>query len=91
MKRVLIKIFGRVQGVLFRANTAAKAGEMGLTGWVKNTGDGTVEIIAEGEEEPLKKLIEWCYNGVKFANVDKVEVKWEEGTREFQDFFIKYN
>lgn len=91
MKRAVIKIFGRVQGVLFRANAAAKAGELGLTGWVRNASDGEVEIMAEGEQKQLEKLIDWCYNGVRFAKVEKVEVKWEEGTGEFQDFIIKYN
>lgn len=96
MKRAVIKIFGDVQGVFFRVNTTAQAQELGLTGWVRNAQDGTVEIVAEGSEEMLKKLIDWCYNGqreknIGFANVDKVEVKWEEGIREFQDFIIKYN
>ncbi|TSC53385.1 MAG: acylphosphatase [Parcubacteria group bacterium LiPW_39] len=106
MKRAVIKIFGSVQGVFFRANAAAKARELGLTGWVRNERDGTVLVVAEGEQERLKKLVDWCYNrqggrdenkfssrynGIGFAKVEKVEVEWEEASGEFRNFEIKYD
>jgi len=91
MKRAVIKIFGSVQGVFFRANAAAKARELDLTGWVSNASDGTVLVVAEGEQKQLEKLVDWCYNGVRFAKVDKVEVKWEEASGEFKEFEIKYD
>lgn len=85
-KRVEIQIFGQVQGVLFRFQTTANAKELGLTGWVKNEEDGSVKIVAEGEEENLQKLLEWAKRGPLLARVDRIEVKWEEGKGEFEKF-----
>ena len=72
-KRVVLKISGRVQGVLFRINTKKKALELNLVGFVKNNIDKTVEIIAEGKESNLKKLINWCYQGLPGAKVDNIK------------------
>ena len=91
MKRAILKIFGRVQGVLFRSDTLKKAQQLDLTGWVKNELDDTVSITAEGNEENLKKLIDWCQTGSLFAKVVKVEVKWDKASGEFNDFSIKYS
>lgn len=77
LKKIHIIISGKVQGVFYRMNTKNKADELGLTGWVKNTPNGKVEILAEGKEGGLKELIEWCYNGSKGAKVDEVEAKRE--------------
>jgi acylphosphatase len=90
-KRAIITIFGEVQGVFFRVNTQAQAQELGLTGWVKNEADATVKILAEGEQEQLEKLVDYCRSGHKLAKVQRVEVKWEEATGEFKDFDIIYN
>ena len=51
-------ISGRVQGVWFRANTKDKAEQLGLNGWVRNTTDGNVEAVFEGEQEQIKKMLE---------------------------------
>lgn len=88
--RVIIKIYGRVQGVFFRDSARRRAKKLNLTGWVKNESGGTVEITVEGAEENLKKLIEWCYNGPILAKVKRVEVEREEATGEFSKFEIKY-
>lgn len=88
-KRVIIKVQGTVQGVFFRASVAEKAKELGLNGWARNAADGTVEILAEGEEENLKQLIKYCQGGPEFANVQRVEVKYEEANGEFSRFMIK--
>lgn len=90
MKRVNLKIYGRVQGVFFRDSVKRKAKGLGLTGWVKNEADRTVKIIAEGEEKNLKEFIDWCYNGPILARVDQVEVEWQEGEGEFDGFEIIY-
>ena len=63
MKHVNIKIYGKVQGVFFRDSSQRKAKELNLSGWVRNELDGTVQIVAEGEEKNLKELIEWCRAG----------------------------
>lgn len=88
MNRVHIFVSGQVQGVLFRQNTKAKAEKLGLTGWVKNTDDGKVEITAEGDKEKLDELIMWCRKGSLFAKVDKVEVKWKRNLGVFGNFEI---
>ena len=88
--RVHLKINGRVQGVYFRASTAEQARRLGLTGWVTNCPDSSVEVVAEGEREELKKLISWCRNGPPGAQVKEVRTEWEESTEEFQGFFVKH-
>lgn len=77
-KHINIKIYGRVQGVFFRKYTVKKALELSITGFVRNEPDGTVYIEAEGEEENLYKLVEWCHRGPRLANVEKVEVREDE-------------
>jgi len=89
VKRVHIKIFGDVHGVGFRYNTFQTANAMKLTGWVKNI-TGGIEILAEGGEETLNKFIEWCKMGPSFANIDDLEVNWEEPTGEFDNFEVAY-
>jgi acylphosphatase len=75
-KHILIK--GKVQGVFFRATAQEKAEELGITGWVRNTRDGCVEAVANGNEEALKKFIEWCHIGPSRAKVSGVIVKDSE-------------
>ena len=89
-KRITLKIYGRVQRVFFRDSTRRKAKKLGLNGWVRNEKDGTVMIIAEGEEKGLKELINWCYNGSMLARVEKVEAEWNKASNEFRNFKIKY-
>ena len=71
-KSVHIKISGKVQGVFFRQSTKEKADELGITGWVRNCGDGSVELEANGKESAMKKFIEWCHHGPERAVVSKV-------------------
>lgn len=89
MKRLHLKIYGRVQGVYFRSSAQSKARELGLSGWAKNIPDGTLETVVEGEEEMLEEYIRWCKKGPAAARVDKVEEKWDEPTGEFKGFSIK--
>ena len=90
MKRIILKIYGRVQGVFFRDSTRRKARQLGLTGWVSNESNGTVKIVAEGEEGKLEELIKWCYNGNRLTRVDKIDIQWQEATGQFEGFEIKY-
>lgn len=83
-------ISGRVQGVWFRANTRDKAEELGLTGWVRNTFDGNVEAVFEGEEDAVREMISWCRRGPPLAHVSDVKVDYERFTGEFQGFRILY-
>jgi acylphosphatase len=77
-----------VQGVFFRASTQREARRLGLTGWVKNRADGTIEVLAEGEEEEIKELIGWAHKGPGAARVDAVDVRWRSYTGHHADFRI---
>lgn len=90
MKRVHIWINGMVQGVFFRRSSVNKAIELGVQGWVRNLYDGRVEIVSEGTEEQLERLIDWCKKGPPGAYVEGVEVKWEVYSDEFKTFRIMY-
>ena len=87
---VHVLISGRVQGVWFRASTKQIAKQLGLTGWVRNTPDGCVEAVFEGEEHLINKMIEWCHHGPSLSKVKNVDVKNQDPTSEFSDFSIKY-
>ncbi len=87
-KRVHLIIKGRVQGVFFRASTRDKARELGLTGWVKNSADGSVEAVFEGPNEQLKKAVNWCYKGPPGAHVTSIDEKWYDFTGEFNNFDV---
>jgi acylphosphatase len=87
--RVRLKITGRVQGVYFRASTVEQARRRGLTGWVMNCSDSTVEVVAEGERDQLEKLLSWCHKGPPGALVEEVYVEWGASKQEFQTFSIR--
>ena len=84
--RIHIFVYGDVHGVFFRANTTSTAKQLGVTGFVRNRSDGSVEVIAEGEKEKLEKLLEYCHHGPEAATVEKVKSEWEEYKGEFSDF-----
>lgn len=67
---------GRVQGVWYRASAQKEAERLGLTGWVRNCDDGSVEIHAEGDEGTLEQFINWCHQGPALAKVTEVERHW---------------
>jgi acylphosphatase len=87
-KRVTLIIRGRVQGVFFRAAAQREARRLGITGWVKNRADGSVEVLAEGDEDAIKELSMWAQHGPSAARVDHVEQRWRGYTGEFPDFRI---
>lgn len=88
--RVHVVISGRVQGVWFRATTKQKAERLGLTGWVRNTYDGNVEAVFEGEENSVQEMLDWCRHGPPLSKVENVEVKNESPTNGFDSFSIRY-
>jgi len=87
--RAHVFVSGRVQGVFFRMETRYEAMKRNIAGWVRNTFDGRVEAIFEGEREDVEKLIDFCRSGPPGARVTKVDVQWEEYTEEFRDFRIR--
>jgi len=90
MHRLHLIIAGRVQGVFFRAHTQEVAHKLGIVGWVRNTPDGNVELVAEGEKAALEKFLEWCNHGPPSAMVTDVNMEWQKGTGEFKKFEIRY-
>lgn len=70
---VHIRVFGRVQGVGFRAWTKRKAKELNLSGWVRNRINGTVEILADGADADVDAFLLLCRRGPLFGRVDRIE------------------
>ncbi|MDY6407350.1 MAG: acylphosphatase [Pseudomonadota bacterium] len=68
-----IRIFGRVQGVGFRAWACRKADDLNLSGWVRNRMNGSVEILAEGPDDNINIFLKLCQKGPLFSRVDKIE------------------
>lgn len=88
--RARVRIRGRVQGVCFRMETQRAAEQYGVSGWVKNRRDGTVEAVFEGDEERVGSILAWCKKGPHMAEAHHVDTHWEEYTGEFSDFEITY-
>lgn len=78
MKTFAITVSGKVQGVYFRQSTLEKARALGITGTVQNRKDGSVFIIASGDEQMLENMVEWCKRGPARAVVTNVEVAQRE-------------
>jgi acylphosphatase len=89
-RRATITISGVVQGVYYRHSAKQKADELRLRGFVRNLPDGSVEAVAEGQEEDVKSLIEWCKRGPRGALVDRVSVEWDEPSLRLGDFSVRY-
>ncbi len=90
MRRVSLRVTGRVQGVGFRYSTEAKARDLGVAGWVRNCGDGSVEIVAEGDRESIRLLLEWCRRGPRSACVENVEVVEQAGGDPLEGFETRW-
>jgi acylphosphatase len=81
-----VEVSGRVQGAGFRYSTERQARRLGLSGWVRNREDGDVEVLAEGDEANLIRLLDWCRHGPPGARVTSVRQSWSEATGEFAGF-----
>jgi len=90
IRRIHLHVTGVVQGVFFRAHTRDEARRLGLSGWVRNRQDGSVEAVAEGPEDALRQLASWCHRGSSGAVVESVRQEWEEPTGELVGFSIRY-
>jgi acylphosphatase len=78
LKRLRVVVGGRVQGVFFRDTTRRMAVARGVSGWVRNNADGTVEAVFEGEDDAVGSLVDFCREGPRGAEVESVEVSEEE-------------
>ncbi|HTF99283.1 MAG TPA: acylphosphatase [Nitrospirota bacterium] len=88
--RAVVVVHGIVQGVFFRASTREEAVRIGVGGWVRNLGDGTVQALFEGEKKKVESIVAWCHRGPAGAHVDRVDVTWEKYRGEFTHFDIRY-
>lgn len=85
-----LHIQGRVQGVWFRDSTRTKALSLSVSGWVRNLPDGSVEVLVEGENDQVKRLVSWCKQGPPSADVSSLVERQEEWKGEFDTFSIVY-
>lgn len=82
-------IDGTVQGVGFRMFVLDHAQALGLTGWVRNTYDGLVEVTAEGPQAELEKLLDKLRTGPRAAFVTEVKKEWQPANGEFSGFVVR--
>ncbi len=88
--RLHARIHGLVQGVSFRYYTLRQAQNLGLGGYVRNCWDGSVEVVAEGEREAVNRLLSWLRMGPPSAEVEKVDLEWQDPRNEFRQFEVRF-
>jgi acylphosphatase len=86
--RAHIIISGIVQGVFFRVETQRAAQRYGVSGWVRNKSDGTVEAVIEGQRHQVDEMLNWCRKGPPRAVVRQVDVEWGDYTGAMADFRV---
>ena len=89
-RRLVAIVHGAVQGVGYRYFTQRSASRLGLTGSVSNQWDGTVEVVAEGKEEALLRLLAHLRRGPRGAWVEKVETTWSPAAGKYRRFGVKF-
>ncbi len=89
MRRVRLRITGRVQGVFFRESTRREATRLGLQGWVRNLDDGSVEAVVQGPAADVETMVQWCHRGPQLARVDSVQVSDEATAEVAGDFRVE--
>jgi len=90
MKTVRAIVTGRVQGVWFRASTRDAAQRIDVYGWARNLPDGTVEIVAQGDDDQVEELIEWARQGPPQARVTSLQVEELSEYIGLDDFEVRY-
>ena len=88
-KRVHVIISGRVQGVAFRASCQRQANALGVSGWVRNDWDDSVEALFEGSAEAVDEMVRWCYHGPPAADVTSVQVEDAPDSPQYSAFHIR--
>ncbi|MEW6567565.1 MAG: acylphosphatase [Chloroflexota bacterium] len=88
--RLHVLVHGFVQGVGFRYYTIEVASDLGLTGWVRNLKDGSVEAVAEGERAQLDRWLAALQLGRSGAQVTRVEAEWQAPSGEFRSFSLQH-
>ncbi|HIG99893.1 MAG TPA: acylphosphatase [Thermoplasmata archaeon] len=88
--RVHVLISGKVQGVWYRASTKQKADGLGIMGWVRNTVDGNVEAVFEGEKAKIDEMITWCWIGPQRAQVTDIKMLPTHSDETYTSFIVLY-
>ena len=88
-KRLQAVVHGHVQGVSFRYYARQRARALGLVGWVRNRADGAVEVLAEGQEDALRRFLSWLHAGPSLAHVARVEAVWGPACNEQVSFEVR--
>lgn len=83
-----IFVSGQVQGVFFRRSAKIEAEKLEVVGWVRNSNDGSVEVMAQGPKDQLDQFAAWCKKGSLHAKVDRIEVDWSNQQEDFDKFEI---
>ncbi|MBB5698659.1 acylphosphatase [Sphingomonas yantingensis] len=83
-------VSGRVQGVGYRDYTVRQAKALGVTGWVRNTRDGRVEMLASGDDEALERFVEACRSGPALARVDAIDARPDNEERSAKGFTKRF-
>jgi acylphosphatase len=92
IRRIHVFVSGRVQGVFYRASTRDEALRIGgIVGWVHNLWDGRVEVLAEGDESQIDRLLKWLAKGPPAARVDHLEVADEPPQNDLSGFSVRYD
>ena len=89
-QRVRLFVRGKVQGVFFRQALKVMAIKNNVTGWVRNSEDGRVEALLDGNIDDVNAVIEWAHDGPANSRVDYVDIKNEDFKDEFTDFEVSY-
>ncbi|MGB9093476.1 MAG: acylphosphatase [Gallionella sp.] len=80
MKTLHLEIHGRVQGVFFRDSMRREAQRLGITGWVRNRSDGSVEAAVQGEPSAVDAIVRWSHQGPPHARVERIEIRPDNGS-----------
>ena len=89
-KRIHVIVEGRVQGVFYRAFTRDEALRLGLSGWVRNRPNGSVEALVEGEKSAVEKMVQWFHQGSPNSIVEKVQLTEKTPVGDTDTFEIHY-
>lgn len=84
-------VFGKVQGVAFRVYAQESATELKLLGYVRNSPDGSVDVVAHGTPEVLKEFVEYLNEGSLMSEVSSVAVEWGTPSKTFNEFSLLHN
>lgn len=90
IKRIHAVVHGRVQGVFFRETTSQQAKKLGLSGWVRNLANGTVETEFQGEEETVARMLDWLAQGSSLSSVIRVESREKDPVSGESEFAITW-